>query len=373
MLKRLGHIFFSPREFEGGIAGMKDIKFYLVFVLYLAAFLALAYDPFFLEYGVFSYKQGVVPLMLGFIIISAINWEFLLFGKPAGANLFLQLMQLFPFSLLCARMLAKPSQPPIPKDTLGLISNFISGTFAQLFSWMPNWISDIFANWQVSLLIAGILLVFCLRVLEQKIAILVLLFFMLIANGLSEMSIYLILGVIFLISGGWVQFCQYRQVVFFENVIRKLRSTPKCDEIFVNLVCRIMTSINDRKKINEETLLQLVKSEYSNIEQYSMPELKIIASEVSRKLFYEYNLVELQGTQDGMFLCANPKLYSCDGLLLWVSVVPRMAIVAFLALFWIFSPIDIIPDTLPLIGVLDDVTIGIMAAIVIKGSALSEK
>ncbi len=368
LLSLKNHLF-TPMEISNGITGFGSIKFYIALAFYIAAFLVLAYDPFFRAYGTFTYKQGMVSLLLGFIIIAALNWEFLIFGKPAGANLFLQLMQLFPFSLLCARLLAKPSQPPVPADLLGSIREFLETSRSFLFSWVPDWIQDIFANWQISLLLVFILLIFCLRPLKLKIGALAFLFFYVIASNVENRpSMNLFLGIILLAVGWWLQFCLYSKVIFFENMVRKLRSSSKCGEIFARTVCRIMSYLYENQRISEETISQIVQTEYSHLQNYSGQDLKIISGEITRKMLFEYKLAELRCDSDGLFLYANPALSHYDGLLSWISVVPRVVLIFAIAVLWLVSPIDIIPDAIPIVGILDDVTVSLISALAIKNS-----
>lgn len=368
-LKLIKDYICTPREFSNGIDGFMSKKFYITLGLYLTSFVIFAYDPFFIRDGVFTFHQGIVTILLGFIIIAALNWEFLLLGKPAGANLFLQIIQLFPFSLLCARLLAQPSQPLVSNNILSSIKSFIKTSASFMVSWLPEWIADIFKNWQVSIFILFVLLIFCFRPLRVKIGALIFLFFYLLAINIeSQPSINLLLGSAILVAGWWLQFCPYSKVIFFENVVAKLRSTPECEVIFLQTVCRIMTRLYESEKASEEATLQIVKAEYSSLKNYSGFEIKVITSEIIRKMLYEYNFIVIKNNGDAMFLYANPNLSIYNGLLSWVSVAPRIMVIFILAVLWVISPIDIIPDAIPVFGVLDDVTISIISAIAIRNS-----
>lgn len=52
-----------------------------------------------------------------------------------------------------------------------------------------------------------------------------------------------------------------------------------------------------------------------------------------------------------------------------ISMVPKLAVAGMIALVWIISPIDLIPDTTPVIGALDDVA----AALVVAGMAFRSR
>ncbi|HBJ87888.1 MAG TPA: hypothetical protein DDZ88_29320 [Verrucomicrobiales bacterium] len=45
-----------------------------------------------------------------------------------------------------------------------------------------------------------------------------------------------------------------------------------------------------------------------------------------------------------------------------IATVPKLAVAGLIALAWILSPIDLIPDATPVIGALDDVAAGLVVA-----------
>lgn len=72
----------APAGNDFGIAGFRCWKFWAVLAFYLGGFLLLVRDPFFLRGGAFSYQQGMVTLLLAFVIVAALCWEMMLFGPP---------------------------------------------------------------------------------------------------------------------------------------------------------------------------------------------------------------------------------------------------------------------------------------------------
>ena len=366
LMSGLVNYLITPRKFSPGISFF-GIKFYIALGCYVASFLLLANDPFFHEYGVFSYKQGVIPVVLGFIVLAALNWEFLLFGKPTGANLLLQAAQVLPFSLLCARLLAKPSQPWVPKTMLESVKGFIGDTIAFAFIWLPEWLRDLFANWQASLLTAAVLLVFCIRNVKAKVGLLILILIYLVAsNAANSFSVFFALGIVALGVGWALQFCRYGKVMFYENTVNRLRSIPECDETFLRCAGRIMNRLYDGERANEETVLYIVKAEYSAMGRFSELEFKAIANEVTKKMLYEYDLVRIKSDADGLFLYANPSLGVYDGMLSQISTIPRAVMVTLIALLWVILPIDLVPDAIPIFGVIDDVIISLISAVSIR-------
>ena len=357
----------TPRTFSPGISSFGSVKFYLALPLYIISFLLIAHDPFFHEYGIFTYKQGAIPMVLGFLIIAALNWEFLLFGKPSGANLLLQAAQILPFSLLCARLLAQPSQPLAPVTTVDAVKKFMADGISVSFSWLPDWLHDLFANWQVSLLTAFVLLVFCIRNVKVKVGLLIfILFYLIVLNAINSFSLFLVLGMVALGSGWALQFCLYGKVIFYENVVKRLRTTLECDETFLRCACRIMTRLYEGGRANEEAVLHLVKAEYPI--GHSEAELRLAGNDITRKMLYEYNLVRIKSDADGLFLYANPALGEYNGFLSRISVIPRVVVVTLIAALWVIIPIDLMPDAIPIFGVIDDVIISLISATSIKNA-----
>jgi len=344
-------------------------RFWGIAVLYLLSFVLMTHDPFFIDRGAFVYKQGMLAIVLAFVITSAVNWEFYLFGKPAGGNLLLQVLQLLPFSLVLARLTGKPAAPALPGSTLEAVKWFVSDVFSSIMSWIPLWIREIFANWQLSLLLLAVMLLFGFKSVKIKIGILIsLLFFLLAGNLAGNPSIDCLLSLSLFAAGLALQFQRYGKVVYFENVIAKLRLDGEIDSLKTAAVCRIMTSLYEEKKLSEMSLLLIVKDVYAKSQSCTGPELKLIAGEITRQLVFHYHFAVLSCDGNGWFLAADPRLRRCDNLLSAVSVVPRMVLAAVITLFWILIPVDLIPDAIPVFGVLDDLTLSALSLALLKNA-----
>ena len=62
------------------------------------------------------------------------------------------------------------------------------------------------------------------------------------------------------------------------------------------------------------------------------------------------------------------KLYNCDNILSHIAIFPRVTVILFLTIIFLLSPVDIIPDSLPLIGVLDDMALTVISFFATKNS-----
>jgi len=82
-------------------------------------------------------------------------------------------------------------------------------------------------------------------------------------------------------------------------------------------------------------------------------------------MLYEYSLITISATSSGYFATPDPELFNCSSLLQKIAVLPRMAVILVLAVLWLASPIDLIPDALPFGGV-DDVVVAILSSTIVK-------
>ncbi|NLG14104.1 MAG: DUF1232 domain-containing protein [Lentisphaerae bacterium] len=85
-------------------------------------------------------------------------------------------------------------------------------------------------------------------------------------------------------------------------------------------------------------------------------------------MMFEYDLLVLRADSEGKYLHANAMLRFHDSLLVSISVFPRALLAIVLALVWVALPIDLIPDTLPIVGILDDMTVTIFSGLVLRSS-----
>jgi hypothetical protein len=85
-------------------------------------------------------------------------------------------------------------------------------------------------------------------------------------------------------------------------------------------------------------------------------------------MVYQFNLAEVHSNADGEFLAPQPGLFRYDNLLGMIAVVPRIVLTAAFCLLWILFPIDLIPDGIPIFGVLDDVSVTLLSCFVFQRS-----
>lgn len=363
----------QKRETLPGVYSWTSWKFYAVLFCYILSTIFWMHDPFFHVYGNFTWQQGIMPLLLTWFLVTACCWELQLFGKPVGGNLILQLVMLMPMSLALARMFSTASMPYSPSlmgqiwDKVGEIGKDVfGGTLKDL---VPVWLRDLLTNWKLSSVALLILIVLSLRRLELKIGFLVILlllpFLSVFANGLP--GLFFAGGIIFLVVGAALQFCRYDRCVFYENVVGRLRFSERTvTPAFVRVVMRIMSELFSGGEMSQTRFDDMVKKHLGDAGE----DTEKIVQEMRRRMISHYNLLACTENSRGCFLRADEKLFysESNSLLRGVAVAPRIVITFLFALLWILSPIDLIPDSIPLVGVVDDVTVAVLGFVTGKSA-----
>ena len=72
--------------------------------------------------------------------------------------------------------------------------------------------------------------------------------------------------------------------------------------------------------------------------------------------------MELYGDERGFFLIPCSDILTVDSLFDEISVWMRKIIITGIAVIWLISPIDLFPDSVPVLGVIDDALISLIGA-----------
>ncbi len=356
-----------------GVPGFRSWRFWAVLVFYLGGFLCLVRDPFFQNGGVFSYQQGMVTLLLAFVIVAALCWEMMLFGPPRGANLLLQFVMCLPAFLFIARIVSSPSAPVEDGSMLSAVIDGVANIgrsvgVARLLDWIPYWICDLFRNWQVTMFFMVMLLALSFRKLGMRVALLVLLIavelFAVFDKGGATFR-FLIAGMLCLFAGMALQFCRWERMTYYENVVARLTVAP-IEEAGLRAILRIAAQGREDARVSEEAVSRIVAGEYGL--SGKSPELHQAVSNLTARILYEYRIMHLSGNDSGTFLVPDERLCCCETLLGGLAVWPRVILVTLIALVWVLLPIDLVPDAIPVFGVLDDVAVTILSGIVFRNA-----
>jgi len=259
----------GPAPDGRGVASLTAPRFFIVLALYIAAFIVLAWDPFFRANGIFVYKQGGVTVVFAFALVASLNWEMLLFGRVSGANLLLQVMQWPPLTLLLARLTSVPSEPVVSPTIMQKIWEYLQSVDAKVFNLaaaVPDWLRDLFSNWRISLCFMLVLFFLSFRNLQLKLglllSVLVVLFGMVIREDAAG-SMWLIGGMLLLMAGYAAQFCRYDRVIFFENAVRRIARSGPCDSLLGKVMLSALSKFYEAGRISRPQVLELVQGVYA--------------------------------------------------------------------------------------------------------------
>ena len=375
VLKDFTDYMLEPHRPTNGITGLNSIRFYLVFVLYSASFLVLMRDPFFFQYGVFTYSQGVMPLLLAYLVVATLCWELSFFGKSAGVNLLLQVLMIAPLALVMARICvgASTESKPFLKSVMDFVGNQEFGILGNLNDLIPQWIMDIFCNWKISVFFVLFVGSQCLKRLSFRLSMMVTMFIIPIFSTLqsgADMRFFALGGVL-LLAGMSLQFCRYDSIIYFENVAAKLRGGG--DRTMLLTIMKIMGQLHERERLSDVNLIHLVRTEYEKVGDFSEADHRLIAAKLTQMMMYEYNLVRLRNDADGPYIVATESLYRTSGLLSELTLFPKIAVMLIVALVWVLLPFDVIPDATPIIGTLDDVLVTMVTGLALGNSIRTDK
>ena len=365
-------VLFKPQKQTIGVYTLRNLNFYLSLILYLASFIILAHDPFFCDpYGDFEYRQGIVVLLLSLIISMSLNWEMCIFGNPSGANLFLQIIQMLPFSLFVTRITCVSNtkfyyEKTIVVNILDHINAISNATWNIINKFIPLWITDLFQNWKISILLIIVLFCISLRNIKFKIPSII---FILLISFLTEITkvestkMYLIVGFVLLAFGMKIQFSRYDLYLYDLNVIHKLEMSKYWYENPSIIIKDTMDYLKNHFSISEKQLSIIVSETYNNLKS---EELKIATADILKQMVFKYKLVSIRWDETGFLIFPQKKLWYNDNILRNIAVFPRIILVVFFSIIWILMPLDVVPDAIPVFGVLDDISVTILSGFMLK-------
>lgn len=382
-MKRIGNLvrpLTKPIGNARGIAGISDWKFYLVFLLYGLSFICFLNDPFFRLQGKVVFQQGMITLLFAVILLNTVYWDFQLFGKPSGGNLFLQVFSYLPGGMLAARVLGDASKFEYDKSAFAKLWSIAEGTIHKIGALeLPLWLTDIVSNWKITIALVLLLVILSSTFHKAfKIGALCLFLFVAFVTEMTSKSSsgHLIVGAILFAIGLCLQSSRYDYVVYFERIDESLRQNGNIDSLLLRCIMRIMSRLYQDSQLSEKDIREIVLDVYNtgrgHGNEYNDMELNQIAAEVSRKMIHSFNLVNIQQSSTGSFMYPNRHLYIYDSILRGIAVWPRVLAVGLFAILWTISPIDIIPDALPFIGTFDDVLAGLATTLMLTSTIKQE-
>lgn len=349
---------------SAGVAGIGDLKWIAVALCYIAAIALMGQDPW---YGdkYFTYNQGIFVGILAVLMVAGFCWEIYLLGRPGGINLVLHCLLILPVALLIGRLAGLPPEPEASYGLLGQLKNFIGSLkdASGIESILPFWIQDIFRNPAILLLIFFTAVAFTQKKANRRFALVVVAFLIPVMQTLTHdprPSIAFGLGFVAMLAGIALQFSKYGDIIGQQNVLSRLQAVD--DRLELRCSLRIAKRTVEDGFITEDGVLAIVQRAYSK--QFDLDPLAVrgIAQAISHRLVREHRILELRGDERGFFLIPYEALFKIESLFDEISVWIRKIIITGIAIIWIISPIDLFPDSVPVLGAIDDALIALVGA-----------
>ena len=347
-----------------GVAGIGDPKWIAVALLYITAFALMGQDPWYGE-KYFTYNQGIFVGILAILLVAGFCWEIYLLGRPSGINLVLHGLLVIPTALLIGRIAGLPSAPQSAYGLLGKLKEYVTTLTdaSGIGSILPLWIQDIFRNPGILLLIFFTSIAFTQKKPGRRFALVVVAF---LIPGMQTLthdprpSLAFGLGFIAMLSGIALQFNKYGDIIGQQNVLRRLH--PVDDRLEYKCSLRIAKRTVEDGFITEDGVLAIVQREYGKHNQLDSSTVRGIAQAISQRLVREHRILELYGDERGFFLIPYPAISTVESLFDEIAVWIRKIVITGIAIIWLISPIDLFPDSIPILGAIDDALISLIGA-----------
>ena len=349
---------------SAGVAGIGDPKWIAVALGYIAAIALMGQDPW---YGdkYFTYNQGIFVGILAVLVVAGFCWEIYLLGRPGVINLVLHCLLILPMALLIGRIAGLPPEPETSYGLLGKLKGYIGSLkdASGIESILPFWIQDIFHNPAILLLIFFTAVAFTQKKASRRFALVVVAFLIPVMQTLTHdprPSVAFGLGFAAMLTGIALQFSKYGDIIGQQNVLTRLNAVD--DRLELKCSLRIAKRALEDGFLTEDGVLAIIDREYSK--QFDPDPLTVrgIAQAISHRLVREHRILELRGDERGFFLIPCAALFKIESLFGEISLWVRKIIITGIAIIWLISPIDLFPDSIPIIGAVDDALIALVGA-----------
>ncbi len=354
----------SRKTLSSGVLNIKDPKWIVVALCYIAAIAFMGQDPW---YGdeLFTYNQGLFVGILAILIVAGFCWESYLLGRPSGINLVLHCLLTVPVALLIGRIAGLPAAPESSYGFLGQFKDYFYGMAdaAGVGSVVPEWIQDVFRNPGILFLILFTSIAFTQQKASRRFALIVVAFLIPAMQTLAHdprPSLTFGFGFLALLAGIGVQYSRYGDLVGQQNILNRLRQVD--DRLELKCSLRISKRAAEDGYITEDGVLAVIQREYSKQFELEPLTVRSIAQAISHRLVREHRVLELHGDERGFFLIPYPAIFKIDSIFDEIAVWMRKILLTGIVVIWLISPIDLFPDSIPILGAIDDAVITLVGA-----------
>jgi hypothetical protein len=299
------------------------------------------------------------------LIVAGFCWESYLLGRPSGINLVLHCLLTVPVALLIGRIAGLPAAPETSYGFLGQFKDYIYGLAdtAGIGSVVPEWIQDVFRNPGILFLILFTSIAFTQQKASRRFALIIVAFLIPAMQTLAHdprPSLAFGFGFLALVAGIAVQYSRYGDLVGQQNILNRLRQVD--DRLELKCSLRISRRAAEDGYITEDGVLAVVQREYSKQFELEPLTIRSITQAISHRLVREHRVLELHGDERGFFLIPYAALFKIDSIFDEIAMWIRKILITGIVVIWLISPIDLFPDSIPILGAIDDAVITLVGA-----------
>ena len=361
----------TPRvDASGGVRGLSDPRWAVVALAYAGAALLMAQDPW---YGtdLFAWTQGILVLLLTLVLVATAVFDWQLLGPTRGINLVLHALLCCPVALLLGRLLAQPGAP-VPSEPAAwfpgiaeALSQALSGAATVLPPFVVNLFNllrEIFTSLGLVLFILVAAIALEVRGLGWRLGLLGVALMVPASAALAwspHPSLAFLGGTILLAFGIAIQAADMSRIAVEQAILRRLADVHDVAERRAALGLALWAVRHG--PVSETQVALHVQQAWlaSNLDAESRRQ---IAYGLTLRLVRVWEVLELVGTPKGMHLVISPRLLRQSHPLAPLAIVPRRLVLGIVALLYVLSPIDLIPDAIPIVGNLDDLALALATA-----------
>lgn len=349
----------------GGVRGFGDPRFWVAAVAYCAAM------PLFFASGVtWDSFQTVMPFLISFIVVATLAWDFRLVGDP-NRPACLTLHALFTVSsvfLLNRLMTAGAFAADAAAEAAG--SGFLSGLWdagVEMASAIPGigWLSagaSFLLDWvgyAVILFFVAGAVIFPRRVAASLLFVFGLIFLAVsVGQNLNPTLWSLGLGLLLMTVAFAVQLADEKGARFWSRVASALRYAPPAPTVDMDIKLALLRLLREKKSLGEKQIRSLIASRLGV--RPDDPRVPPVCIRIAEQLSARDGLAESRDGGEGWRFVLSVPEDPADFFALTARVI-RIALTLAFSVIYILSPIDIIPDPTPVLGVADDMLLGTVA------------
>lgn len=320
---------------------------------------------------VVSLAQPLMGFLIALVLVGTFCWEWKIFGNPRNVPRFVAHIALG--AALFFLINALFSENPEKDDLMGKIlsaSEWLSRKFID--SPLVTSVFDVLSSPGIAVLFLVTCLAFSIPRRDIALGFFVPAAALVMVFGLMRAGMdrpgYFLGGLALLALGCWFLFENRTKVVFWEAVQERLGNDPALrgdTELKIRFLHRFLVT---RTPESGRACCGLV-ARALGIDPED-PEVRNVTVRVARQMIDEDKLAVLTYPDGVATLVPHPDLTASSESDGWTMVgrSVKVLIVGLVSLAWVLSPIDLIPDSIPIVGVIDDALIAILGA-----SAVSQR